>query len=91
MSGPYPRSWDVGAREDVDDIDGAICRIWNLLESDLEWDRIEEIANPLLDALVEVGYVEQWGHSDTGCFWGIALAGEERVQALGHDNADESN
>jgi radical SAM superfamily enzyme YgiQ (UPF0313 family) len=41
--------------------------------------------NSLLDALIEAGYVEAWGHSDTGSFWAITTAGHERLEVLGRD------
>lgn len=85
MSGPYPRSWDVGAQGQVRDVDDAICRVSEAVRSACDWDRIEEIVNPRLDALADAGYVEQWGRSDTGCFWAITSAGHERLQALGRD------
>lgn len=89
MSGPYPRSWDVGVRDATCGADEAICRVSDAVVSDLDWDPIEEIVNPLLDTLVDAGYVEQWGHSGTGCFWGITDSGHDRLRALGRD--DDSN
>ncbi len=61
----------------------AICRVWGALDSGLDWDRIEEVVNPLLDGLVDAGYVEQWGQSSTGCFWAITESGHERLRTLG--------
>jgi hypothetical protein len=86
MSGPYPRSWDAGTQADALDADEAICRVWDVLDSDLTFDRVEEAVNPLLDALEDAGYVEQWGHSDTGCFWAITAAGHERLRTLAPDS-----
>jgi hypothetical protein len=87
VSGPFPRSWGVGSRADVRDHDDALCRVWDALEADDadDWDRVEQTVNPLLDALIEVGYVEQWGHSPTGCFWAISLPGHERLRKRGRD------
>jgi hypothetical protein len=70
VSGPFPRSWVVSGRAEVHDPDDALCRVWDALDADdaNAWDRVEQIVNPLLDALVEAGYVEQWGGSRTGCF-----------------------
>jgi len=88
MSGPYPRSWDVGEPA-VCDPDEALCRLWDALEDnderEADWDDAERVVNPLLDALIEPGYVETWGHSPTGCFWAITPAGHERLCELGRD------
>jgi hypothetical protein len=80
----YPRSWDVGSRAEVQDCDDALCRVWDALVGDT-WDQVEREVNPLLDALIEAGYVEAWGHSDTGHFWAITNSGHDRLVALGRD------
>ena len=87
MSGPFPRAWDVGGPTDIRDPDEALCRVWDTLEADdaADFDRIGETVNQLLDPLVDAGYVEQWGHSRTGCFWAITSAGHQRLRELGRD------
>ena len=84
MSGPFPRSSAVGNRAEVQDRDDALCRVWDAIDGD-DWDQVEREVNPLLDALIEAGYVEAWGHSETGSFWAITTAGHERLRALGQD------
>lgn len=88
MSEPFPRSWDGGSRAEVDDPDDALCRGWDVLEADdddPDFDRVERAVNPLLDALVEAGYVEEWGRSRTGCFSAVSPAGHERLRERGRD------
>jgi len=89
MSGAYPRQWNVGGPAETVEPDDALCRVWDALEESAEsmtdWDAVEPIVNPLLDVLVEAGYVEAWGHSDTGCAWEIKYEGHERLRALGRD------
>ncbi len=72
------------------DPDDALCRLWDALDDGAEnmtdWDAVEPLVNPLLDALVDAGYVEAWGHSETGCMWAINDEGHERLRALGRDD-----
>lgn len=84
VSGPFPRSWAVGGRAEILDPDDALCRVWDVLDAD-DFDRVEQTVNPLLDDLVEAGFVEQWGRSRTGCIWAISLQGHERLRELGRD------
>lgn len=84
MSGPFPRSWSIGGRVEVEDLDDALCLMWNAIDGD-DWDQVEREVNPLLDALIEAGYVEAWGHSETGSFWAITTAGHDRLTDLGKD------
>ncbi len=86
----YPRSWNVGGAATTVGADDALCRVWDALDKS-EWIRIEGIVNPLIDALVDAGYAEQWGHSDSGCFWAITPAGHARLCALGRDAAEGPN
>ena len=86
MSGAFPRSWDVGGPAEALDADEALCRLWDALEESAEnmtdWDTVEPVVNPLLDVLVEAGYVEASGHSDTGCICAITFAGHEKRRGL---------
>jgi hypothetical protein len=76
----------VGGTAEVSDRDEALCRVWDAVGGyDGDWDQVELEVNPLLDALIEVGYVEAWGHSETGSFWRITSPGHERLRALGRD------
>lgn len=68
----------------MEDPDDALCRVWDALGGDT-WDQVDARVNSLLDALIEAGYVEAWGHSDTGSFWAITTAGHERLEVLGRD------
>jgi hypothetical protein len=82
MSGPYPRSWGVGADEDVEDLGLALLRVWDALDGE-DWDHVELVVNPMLDALWRAGYIAQWGGSPMGCFWEITSDGHERLRELG--------
>ena len=84
MSGTCPRSWAVGNPKEIDDPDVALLRVWDALESP-DWDEVELVVNPLLDALQEEHYVDQWGRSDTGCLRAITEQGHRRLRALGRD------
>jgi hypothetical protein len=77
----------VGGPTEAADPDDALCRVWDALDGsvDTDWPTVESVVNPLLDVLVEAGYVEAWGHSDTGCIWAIKYEGHERLRALGRD------
>lgn len=87
MSGPFPRSWSVGGRaEEVRDRDDALRRVWDAIDGE-DWDQVEREVNPLLDALIEAGYVEAWGNSETGSLWAITTAGHDRLRALGQGSA----
>jgi hypothetical protein len=91
MSGAYPRQWKVGGPPANMDADTALCRLWDALgdcaENMTDWDAVEPIVNPLLDILVDAGYVEAWGHSPTGCASEIRFEGHERLRALGRHDA----
>ncbi len=50
-----------------------------------DWDATEPVVNPLIDVLVEAGYVEAYGYSKTGCVWAITYDGHERLRELGRD------
>ncbi len=79
----------MGGHAEALDADEALCRLWDALEESAEnmtdWDTVEPVVNPLLDVLVEAGYVEAWGHSDTGCICAIKFEGHEQLRALGRD------
>jgi hypothetical protein len=81
----------VGGRAKAVGSDDALCRLWDALDDSAEnitdWDAVELLVNPLLDVLVDAGYVEAWGHSDSGCIWAIKPEGHERLRALGRDDA----
>jgi hypothetical protein len=93
MSGPFPRSWELGSKVDVEDPDRALCDLWDALERAAErgadWEETQPVINPLLDALSDAGYVEQWGHSDFGCIWAITPLGHRRLCELGRDAAED--
>jgi hypothetical protein len=89
MSGTFPRSFEIGGPSPTADPDHALCLLWDALEDGAEhlsdWDRTERVVNPLIDVLVEPGYLKTWGHSKSGHFWAISYEGHERLRALGRD------
>jgi len=68
----------------LQDRDDALRRVWEAIDGE-DWDQVEHEVNPLLDALTEAGYVEAWGHSETGSIWAITAAGHDRLRVLGLD------
>jgi hypothetical protein len=85
VSGTYPRDREP-VEDPVSDPDTALCRMWDLLDSDhVEWNEIAPGLNNCLDALVAAGYVEEFGHSPTGSLWQISDAGHDRLAGLGRD------
>jgi hypothetical protein len=81
----------VGGPAEAAEPDDALCRVSDALDESAEnmtgWDTVEPVVNPLLDVLVEAGYLEAWGHSDSGCIWAITYEGHERLRALGRQDA----